>query len=204
MKNSVRLIAIAMLVASCTAGSVGKDNQHVELEADSGVATTPGDIDTAPGAGGPIVVELVPTNEPECPAYPPEVTPIDPGIASGAECRGACGADCPDTCRSIPAQEQCLEWQSADGTWHSKTCRWDGLIECGSHAGCRAHDTCYDGCANARFPGVCRRGCDATCVADHGAINCYRWWGGDGPYDSWIAYGPGVATVDGPYDTTCY
>lgn len=161
---------------------------------------SPGQDAGSPGQDAAVLGDAFDLQEPACPEFPPGVEPIDPGIPSGGQCRGACGAACPETCRSVPAVEKCLEWQDSDGTWHYKVCRWDGLIECGSHAGCRAHDDCYDGCESA----LCRRGCDWQCVRDNGAANCNSWRQGNGPYDSWISYGPGTFTEDGPYDTTCY
>lgn len=139
--------------------------------------------------------------EPACPPSPPGAEPRDPGIASGAECRGACGPDCPATCRALPAESVCLEWQTADCRWHAKVCTYP-MIECGSHDGCRTHDACYDACATAFWPAACRRACDLACVNDHGADDCNSWRQGQGPYDSWLAFADVPSSYT--YDSTCY
>jgi hypothetical protein len=46
----------------------------------------------------------------------------EPDGPSGAKCRDACGPDCPGTCE--------VEFPNA--------------FRCGTHAGCRTHDACYD------------------------------------------------------------
>lgn len=127
---------------------------------------------------------------------------MNPHNAVGSQCRGACGIDCPSTCRAAPGTSTCLEWQTADCGWHAKVCSYT-VRECGSHPGCVAHDACYDGCGGGLAGFFCRRDCDATCVATHGAGNCTSWWGGNGPYvEPWLKF------VDPPtsstYDSTCY
>lgn len=201
----VRITCLCVAVASVAClndPDLGGQSQELEFP----VEPKPGEADAGTGGEGDggEIANPVPVGEPECPEYPDDVDPIDPGIASGSQCRGACGPNCPDTCRSLPPRETCLEWQDEEGNWHSKICRYEGLIECGSHQGCREHDACYDGCATARFPATCRRGCDLACTRRYGVSNCYDWWGGDPPYDSWLSFGPGTFTEEGPYDTTCY
>jgi hypothetical protein len=139
--------------------------------------------------------------EPACPAAPPGFLPQNPGIASGSQCRGACGANCPATCRPVTSPTVCLEWQTADCLWHAKVCTYPAQ-ECGSHLGCRVHDSCYDGCATARFPAACRRSCDLACVRTHGARQCRAWMNGNPPYDSWLQYAGTPTSYT--YDSTCY
>ena len=68
----------------------------------------------------------------------------DPHLPSGALCRGACGPDCPSSCAAQPNVTLCIP----DSTGHCHvSCTYSSVIECGSHAGCREHDACYDRCA---------------------------------------------------------
>jgi hypothetical protein len=115
----------------------------------------------------------------------------------GALCRGTCGPDCP--------QNNCTttyEWHCGQGSvrnlWRHKVC--------GSHAGCRAHDGCYDACNTTHGCGTwgaatCRRACDAQCLTDYCwwcaaspllcnsyTCNCVSWMNGNGPYDMWDHY----------------
>ncbi|MDD1694512.1 MAG: hypothetical protein LUQ71_07290, partial [Methanoregula sp.] len=64
----------------------------------------------------------------------------DPGFASGALCRGACGPDCPTgRCRQLT--EIAIENREKTGT-----CWYYGVIECPTSTGCQEHDSCYDWC----------------------------------------------------------
>lgn len=152
-------------------------------------------------ADAPVDAGCVAQDEPECPDAPDGMEPVDPGIASGSLCRGACGPDCPTTCRSGTPVTECLEWQTADCRWHAKVCTYP-VRECGSHAGCRDHDDCYDDCATALFPFGCRRICDKKCSDDYDAGTCLGWANGNGPYDSWISYAGEPTSYS--YDSTCY
>jgi hypothetical protein len=125
-----------------------------------------------------------------CPNSPPGVAPWDPGIPSGSLCRGACGGDCPSTCRDLPDISICV----SDGE-HDFVCKY-GVIECGSHQGCREHDACYDDCATAPRPALCRRGCDLACISNYGIGDCNNWRIGGDPYDSWLKFSyPPVQTA---------
>lgn len=128
--------------------------------------------------------------------------PQDPGIASGSTCRGACGANCPPTCREGPDASTCVEWQTADCQWHAKVCTYP-VLECGTHEGCRTHDACYDDCAGAAVPFACRLGCDRACVTKHGFENCTSWAQGKPPYDEqWLSFAGTPTSYT--YDSTCY
>ena len=122
----------------------------------------------------------------------------------GARCRGACGPDCdPDACLTLPAVE-CL---TGDDGLLMGDARPLSLISCGSHAGCRDHDACYDACnAGWGCGGVaswtCRRGCDTGCLTEWcfdgvATCECTSWLMGYGPYDMWLdfeeATGPSYA-----------
>lgn len=97
--------------------------------------------------------------------------------ACGALCRGACGPDC--------APRACTVGACVDGNQD---------VTCGSHAGCRAHDACYDACklaANCRWTAAsfaCHRACDTTCISTYGVRQCNAWRRGRGPFDQQITY----------------
>lgn len=111
--------------------------------------------------------------------------PIDPHIASGSKCRGACGEDCPSTCKPKPDIEICVE--SKDGKYHENW-KYTGVIECGSHQACRIHDECYDNCATDSSPMSCRRGCDVACTDQYDTASCAAWTVGKGNFDSYILF----------------
>lgn len=108
----------------------------------------------------------------------PPGSPVDPGIASGSTCRGACGGDCPSTCMPLPTRMVCED--DAASCQHVD-CTLTG-VSCGTHAGCREHDDCYDACAAAGEGFACRRACDVQCL-DHYGLPCLGWARGHGPYD---------------------
>ena len=108
---------------------------------------TPTPIPPSPTAtpqptGGPILnCDQFP---PPCPDVPPGVLPKNPLIASGSLCRGACGPDCPSSCAPLNDQHLCVQ----DSHGCNYLCVYH-VISCGSHAGCRTHDDCYDACAES-------------------------------------------------------
>ena len=61
-------------------------------------------------------------------------------IAIAFDCRGACGADCPDTC------EQGFYWECVD-TSQTPRFRVVRTYACGTAEGCREHDDCLDACS---------------------------------------------------------
>jgi hypothetical protein len=137
------------------------------------------------------VLEAVAANESQitCPSNPPRACPRgikgapelkDTSLASDSKCRGACGADCPDTCISKPNTTICVS--DPDGKCHY-LCTYPGIIECGTNEGCRVHDECYDESVLDARPWVYRRGCDEACIAVYGAGNCSNWMDGLGPFD---------------------
>lgn len=138
---------------------------------------------------------IQPTPEEEgCTAAPPEC-PIggwaggkapmllDPGIAGGSKCRGACGPDCPDTCIPVKDQVHCTPDSKGECFY---TCTYYNVISCGLHDGCETHDACYDSCAaegenRMCLPGfgLCHCACDLGCVFKYG-FNCLDWMNGKG------------------------
>ena len=102
----------------------------------------------------------------------------------GADCRGACGPGCTlDNCTRT------FEWycvQQAGVNTGKKRLRTKYV--CGSHAGCREHDSCYDQCNGVEGCGtwlaaICRRNCDQNCIIQFGISTCRSWMGGGGPFD---------------------
>lgn len=116
---------------------------------------------------------------PECPSPPPGYLRRDPGIASEALCRGACGVDCdPKTCFSSPAIAICVT--NAAGDAH-RNCGYT-VTDCGSHPGCVAHDACYDICVSefgetqlCPLLGICHCQCDQQCIDDYSIGDCNAW-----------------------------
>ncbi|VVB67552.1 Uncharacterised protein [Candidatus Norongarragalina meridionalis] len=128
---------------------------------------------------------------PPCPQAVSGTQPRNPTIASGSECRGACGADCPWTCKQLPKKTQCVN----DGQGCFYQCTY-AVQQCGSNGGCRTHDACYDACAEngeLTIPiigGLCHRSCDLGCFTGNGlsGLFCPLWLIGLGPYDSYTDY----------------
>lgn len=65
-------------------------------------------------------------------------------------------------------------------------CTQTGL-SCGTHAGCRTHDDCYDACATSGGGFWCRRACDVECLDNYG-LPCSSWARGGGPYDGTLTF----------------
>lgn len=99
----------------------------------------------------------------------------DPGIASGAQCRGACGEDCPiDRCDQVAD----ITIPVSDSAGKEYTCIYKDVLNCLTHQGCRDHDACYDGCAasgeNSLF-GPCHQKCNNECFEKWGNAQCGAW-----------------------------
>ncbi len=156
---------------------------------------------TMPGDGPMPDAACADQPEPACPQPPAGgYQPQNPGIPGGGLCRGACGPACPATCVAAPAATECVSWQTKDCKQHKKVCTY-GVLSCGTHAGCRVHDACYDGCAGLRGLAyqACRRGCDVACIRANGVKKCSAWMRGKGPFDGFISFtaAPTSVTMDG-------
>ncbi|MBU1242596.1 hypothetical protein KKD52_17750 [Myxococcota bacterium] len=112
-------------------------------------------------------------------------SPVDPGLASGALCRGTCGEDCHENACSAAAENTTCSYDSSSN-YHLE-CTFS-TMSCGSHQGCRAHDDCYDACAASGASWTCWRQCDMACISSYGVIACGGWAFGHGPYDQNIQY----------------
>jgi hypothetical protein len=118
--------------------------------------------------------------QPRFPSPPDAVSsPIpqlrDPGVPSGALCRGACGADCPASCRALP---DVVLFVTADRGRCFQQCTYQRVQSCYTHNACREHDRCYDNCViNEGERGLCgiltganpcHCDCDAGCIRTMG------------------------------------
>ncbi len=117
---------------------------------------------------------------------------LDPAIASGSKCRGACGPDCPDTCMKMPEYQECVPDVEGKCVY---VCTYSNVLQCGIHSGCQTHDACYDTCAAEKgesrmcyLGGLCHCSCDWDCVSKYGPINCVEWMLGYGPTQGEVAY----------------
>jgi len=96
----------------------------------------------------------------------------DVGFDSGAECRGACGPDCP-TGRCKQLTEIAIENRDRTGT-----CWYYGVISCPSHTGCQEHDSCYDWCERNQYTHIwdrCHLQCNQRCFDKYGYATCSEW-----------------------------
>ena len=102
------------------------------------------------------------------------------------ECRGACGAGCPDSCAET------VTWECQGSARLRRVVTYD----CGTHEGCRVHDDCLDACLQSGVNGAeCATRCDADVVERFGIQSALSWFGGGEPYDGRISY---VYTQDTP------
>jgi len=106
----------------------------------------------------------------------------EPYGPSGAKCRGACGADCPPTCRAIATYTEQYE---VGGCGYF--IEFPNPLLCGTHAGCREHDACFDAAvANGEtdLEGPRHVECNKQAFSRH-PIDALSWARGGGPYDAW-------------------
>lgn len=106
----------------------------------------------------------------------------NPGFASAAECRGACGPDC-FSCDELGDAIVCEDLGPA-GT---QLWLYERLAVCPTHEGCRQHDGGYDWCAslgeNTIF-GPCHRLPDFEAICAHGVGDAVGWIIGMPPHDA--------------------
>ena len=99
--------------------------------------------------------------------------------SKGNQCRGACGAGCPDSCAQTVTYE-CLD---------SSRLRRVVTYQCGTHPGCRAHDDCLDSCLQDSAQGTdCASRCDSRVLEEYGFESATSWFRGGGPYDGRISF----------------
>ncbi|MGH3889430.1 MAG: hypothetical protein ACRDSZ_23195 [Pseudonocardiaceae bacterium] len=106
-----------------------------------------------------------------------------PDGPSGDKCRGACGPDCPDTCKNVGSYAERYTVGHC-----SYLLEFPNALLCGTHAGCRTHDACYDAAvANGEsYPyGPRHNQCNQDAVLAWGPDKTKSWMHGGDPYDDW-------------------
>lgn len=125
----------------------------------------------------------------------------NPGLASGALCRGTCGVDCPSSpsCTD-PYDLTVCEDMGDHHVWHT----YVNYATCGTHQGCRDHDACYDYAASmpiwgfgGAMTGPMYRACDLEAMCNYGLKNGATWAFGGGPNDGDLAYADELVTTPG-------
>ncbi|MBS3814438.1 PKD domain-containing protein [Candidatus Bipolaricaulota bacterium] len=123
----------------------------------------------------------------------------EPDIPSGADCRGACGGNCPVTCTDSSDIQLVIEYPDNSDNYYLVT--YEDVKNCGTHAGCRWHDWCFDRCVEVygetdvkmgRCHTVCNARAEYYATVETFGINgplsvlsAWNWKEGEGPYDSY-------------------
>jgi hypothetical protein len=99
------------------------------------------------------------------------------------KCRGACGPGCADTCNTVGTYTE--SFTRGPCTYEIE---FPNALQCGTHAGCRTHDTCFDAAVASgetqKF-GPRHNECNQDAVFRWGRKNTTSWMSGGGPYDAW-------------------
>jgi hypothetical protein len=109
----------------------------------------------------------------------------DPDAPGAAKCRGACGPDCPPTCKPIETYVE--QYAVGDCTY---VIEFPNPLLCGTHAGCRDHDACFDAAVasgETQMGGPLHKACNADAGIKH-PLNVASWARGGGPYDNWFHF----------------
>ena len=133
--------------------------------------------------------------EPQLPRLPgplPGVYARNPMFTSGALCRGTCGINCPpDPSCDPPVDRIECEERGDRHYWHT----YVNYATCGSHQGCRDHDSCYDYAATMPIWGFggfligpMYRACDLESLCTYSFKQAVTWARGGGLYDSRLTY----------------
>jgi hypothetical protein len=107
----------------------------------------------------------------------------EPDGPTGAKCRGACGPDCPDTCKTVGSYNEQYE---VGGCGY--LIEFPNALLCGTHAGCRTHDACFDAAVangETQLGGPRHVQCNWEANTRYGPLNTTAWARGLGPYDNW-------------------
>ncbi len=105
---------------------------------------------------------------------------IDPGLTSGALCRGACGMDCPDERCDLLTDSTGAATPITIGLQNPRgICTYNNVLECPTHQGCQIHDNCFDVCTEHyhmnSMTDTCHMNCNLDCVGAYGLTNCVLW-----------------------------
>ena len=130
-----------------------------------------------------------------------------PPIFSGSDCRGTCGGGCPDGC-CISLKDITIRVADPLNDANHYLLTYSEIIECGTHAGCRWHDACFDECAKTYgeddWYEPCHQYCNKVVAVDkYGPDWGYSWQGGGGPYDGYFIYSD-PPTWEGPFPGSVY
>ncbi len=127
---------------------------------------------------------------------PLDVWQKDPGIASGSECRGACGPNC-DTCE--PKGTYRYTDPATGDVWE-----YANFQDCNSNDGCREHDAAFDWAADVHgeigggaIVMPWHMAANIECACNNLAGNCIAWIGGLPPYDSKMYFADSATPVSG-------
>jgi hypothetical protein len=115
----------------------------------------------------------------------------DPGAPGGALCRGACGVDCPPTCKWVGTYRE--EYVLGNTGY---LVEFPNAILCGTHEGCRWHDSCFDvavGQGENPLSAPIHSYCNLKALEKYGREKTMDWMQGRGPYDGWWYF------VDNPF-----
>lgn len=180
---SVLLAGLLIALPACAAGTTVFFSGWTWDETKEPVDITPDELTAGNTAAlAPLVVPNPPysTDNPDnrgtyngpCPIGGSAPQLRTTGLSTGAQCRGACGIDCP-TERCIAIADQIIPVEGG-------TCTYSNLIMCDSHAGCRNHDACYDYCSEklketSLVFGPCHGVCNQRCYDEYGYTNCVLW-----------------------------
>lgn len=107
----------------------------------------------------------------------------EPDGPKEAKCRGACGVDCPETCKRVGTYTE--EYVVGDTGY---LIEFPNAIKCGTHEGCRIHDACFDDAVRKgerEMGGPMHNGCNIQAVAEYGLDKTNSWRQGGPPYDAW-------------------
>ena len=106
----------------------------------------------------------------------------EPDGPGGAKCRGACGEDCPNTCKSVETYQE--QYEVGDCGY---LIEFPNALLCGTHAGCRGHDACFDAAVasgETDIGGPRHVQCTIQAGERYGP-QTLSWARGGGPYDDW-------------------
>ncbi len=120
-------------------------------------------------------------------AGPLDVYQKNPGVPSGSECRGACGANC-ETC--TPTSTYRYTDPATGDVW-----LYTNFQDCNSNGGCREHDAAFDWAADkhgetGRWAIIMpwHMAANIECTCNNLTGNCIAWIVGLPPYDSKIYF----------------
>lgn len=149
-------------------------------------------------AGGEVIDPACQAPVAESPPWMPHIrqrSPIDLGKGTrrepklkapdgpgGAKCRGACGEDCPNTCKSVGTYSEQYE---VGGCGY--LIEFPNAFLCGTNAGCRSHDACFDAAVasgETDIGGPRHVQCTMQAGERYGP-KTLSWARGGGPYDDW-------------------